>query len=633
MHTAVTDPLAGVVLDGRYRVDAVLARGGMSTVYYGTDLRLDRTVAIKVMSQELARDPNFVERFGREARAAAGLAHANVVAVFDQGSDEGHTFIVMELVRGHTLRALLRRRGALDPALALTIIESVLGALAAAHRAGLVHRDIKPENVLLAQDGTVKVADFGLVRAVAQATTTSLTGSVLGTVAYVAPESVTRGTTDPRTDVYSAGILLHELLTGAPPYAGDTAISVAYRHVHDDVPPPSRAVPGLPEKLDALVLHATRREPGARPVDAGAFLAEVRGVRQDLGLAVVPVPLVEDRPDEPQDRTAALPSTRTPAVPQLRLPPDEPDASPPAPAPDPQRRRRRRRTMLASLAVLLLVLAVAGAGWWFGDGRYTRVPDLARLSVRDATRTAQAHHLSLHVLGKRRHSENVPAGAIVSADPAQGSKVPRGTTVDVRLSSGPERFRIPQRLVGADKAAAAAVLHRLPLDVTYSPAYSDSVPAGHVVSFSPEPGTPLRRGQSVTVMISRGPKPFPVPQVTGSSADDAQATLSQAGLTVHSSEAYSDTVPAGQVISQQPDTGDVRRGDAVTLVVSKGPQLVAVPDVQHKPLRAAERALADAGLTPDVRSLFGAALGLVVQVDPGPGTMVPHGSTVHLTVV
>lgn len=281
--------MIGTVLEGRYRIEDLLAHGGMSTVYSGTDLRLDRTVAIKVMASGLAQNPDFVARFGREARAAARLSHVNVVGVHDQGTDAGCVFLVMELVRGRTLRDLLREHGRLSPDLAVAIAEPMLAALAAAHRAGLVHRDIKPENVLLADDGLVKVADFGLALATSEVTATVESGVVMGTVAYVAPEQVTRGRTDSRTDVYSAGIVLFEMLTGASPYAGD-GVSIAYRHVHEDVPAPSTREPSLPAELDQLVVRATRRRADERPVDAAAFLAALHLVGAALGLRRVPIP-------------------------------------------------------------------------------------------------------------------------------------------------------------------------------------------------------------------------------------------------------------------------------------------------------------------------------------------------------
>ncbi|MFB9570602.1 protein kinase, partial [Saccharopolyspora hordei] len=318
------------MLERRYRVDALLARGGMSTVYRGLDTRLDRPVAIKVMDEQYSGDRSFVQRFEREARAAAKLHHPDIVAVYDQGVDHGsdgdHVFLVMQLVEGCTLRDLIVDRGGQLPLpMALSVIEPVLSALDAAHRAEMVHRDVKPENVLIGSDGSVKVADFGLVRAAAEAGTTS--GSViLGTVAYLSPEQVTTGAADARTDVYAAGIVLYEMLTGRPPYVGDTALSVAYRHVNDDVPPPSELVPDLPPAIDELVVRATRRDPAQRPQSAEAFLTEVRKAREELGISLVPVPAPESA-----ERTAQIPAiTDDPPTAQIPAVQDAPPPPPPA---------------------------------------------------------------------------------------------------------------------------------------------------------------------------------------------------------------------------------------------------------------------------------------------------------------
>ncbi|MGZ4522469.1 MAG: protein kinase domain-containing protein, partial [Mycobacteriaceae bacterium] len=281
--------MLGVLLDGRYRIDSIIAHGGMSTVYRGIDLRLDRPIAIKVMDPRFANDPAFLSRFELEARSVARLSHAGLVAVYDQGSDDGHVFLVMDLIEGGTLRDLLRERGALSVPVAFSVLEPVLAALATAHRAGLVHRDVKPENILIAHDGAVKIADFGLVRALAEAGVTA--GSmILGTAAYLSPEQVSAGSSDARSDVYSAGVLLYEMLTGAPPYSGDTALAVAYQHVNTDTTAPSRHVPNLPPELDDLVLRATRRDPGARFRDAGEMLAEVQELRRWLQVVPVRVP-------------------------------------------------------------------------------------------------------------------------------------------------------------------------------------------------------------------------------------------------------------------------------------------------------------------------------------------------------
>ena len=395
----MTDPVVGLVLEGRYRLEERVARGGMSTVYSATDLRLHKTVAVKVMAEHLAHDPTFVDRFTREARAAAMLSHPNVVGVSDQGSDQGLVFLVMELVRGRTLRDLLTARGRLTVAEAFAVLEPVLSGLTAAHRAGIVHRDIKPENVLIGIDGVVKVADFGLARAVVGTGQTSQTGGVLiGTVAYLSPEQLERGRADARSDIYAAGIVLYEMLTGHPPYGGDTPLAVAYQHVHHDVPAPSTEVPGLPWAVDELVARGTRRDPAGRPIDAGAFLAELSDVRKDLGIEPVPVPTGRStagpgtlrptnrptRPRHPSDPGTAVMgpqrSARTSTMPGMGAGPTT-DVRGRRPGverarPGVPQHIRRRRARLAVALVMLLAITIGAIGWWLGSGRWTDVPDL-----------------------------------------------------------------------------------------------------------------------------------------------------------------------------------------------------------------------------------------------------------------
>src|SRR6516225_2272621 len=287
MDTTVARPPIGQLLDGRYRVESLIARGGMATVYLGTDTRLERTVALKIMHAELASDEDFVRRFVAEARSVARLSHPNVVTVYDQGADGPTLYLAMEYVPGRTLRGLLHERTALRPREALDIIEGVLSGLAAAHAAGIAHRDVKPENVLLGNAQAVKVADFGLARLLSDVSHTK-SGLLIGTAAYLAPEQVSGGRADFRTDVYAAGIMLFELLTGRQPYTGDTPLTVAHRHVDEVVPPPSSLVPGLPPALDLLVARATSRDPELRPADAGQFLYAITGARNGLPLDVPP---------------------------------------------------------------------------------------------------------------------------------------------------------------------------------------------------------------------------------------------------------------------------------------------------------------------------------------------------------
>jgi serine/threonine-protein kinase len=581
----MADPLVGTVLDGRYRVDRMLARGGMSTVYVGTDLRLDRPVAVKVMAPALAHDPSFTDRFVREARTAARLSHPNAVAVFDQGAQDTPAgrvvFLVMELVQGSTLRDVLRQRGRLRPDEAVSLLEPVLAALAAAHRAGLVHRDVKPENVLVAGDGTVKVADFGLARAVAAPSSSTQAGVVLGTVAYVAPEQVTRGAADPRTDVYSAGVMLFELLTGSPPYAGDSAIAVAYRHVHDDVPPPSSRAPGIAPALDELVQRATRREPGARPPDAGALFAELTMVRADLGLRRVPprevAPDVPTVPTHPQPWAGPATGMLLPGAPPGRnttaLPRYGPGVFVPlertAPGSAPSRlgatavdwptehRSRRSRAWLVVLLVLALTLGVGGAAWWFGSGRFVVVPPLAGLTRQGATARVVAADLTATF--RIEANETVANGRVIRSDPATGGRVLRGRTVVVVLSSGPPMVAVPT-VVGRPRADAEAELTRAGLAAEVVERPNDEVERGRVVSQEPDGGA-LRRGATVQLVVSTGSDELVVPDVRGMSVDSARRRLEEAGFKVRVR-----ALPIGNVIAQQPGPGTERKPGATVTI-------------------------------------------------------------------
>ena len=406
---AASDPLTGRVLDNRYRIGVRIARGGMASVYEATDLRLDRTVAVKVMHPGLGDDDEFAARFVREARSAARLSHPNVVAVYDQGDDDGTVFLAMELVDGHTLRDVIRKESPMSPARALALFEPMLSALAAAHRAGLIHRDVKPENVLIADDGRVKVADFGLAKAVSTDTQHTATGGVLiGTVSYLAPELVVDGRADARADVYAAGVVLFELLTGVKPHEGESPIQVAYKHVHEDVPPPSSLAPGIPAYVDALVARATARDRELRPADAVVLLHQVHRVshaltegvlddpeltadltplRMQLDQVEPPSPSSGDTASDPFDSgefaalmapavIASSPDLTTRIPTDARLPVTPPPAPPRGKGP---RRPRRSRRGLALLLVAVLLASAAGVGaWWFGYGRYTTTPGVHR---------------------------------------------------------------------------------------------------------------------------------------------------------------------------------------------------------------------------------------------------------------
>jgi len=668
----VTDPVVGLVLEGRYHLEERLARGGMSTVYAATDLRLHRTVAVKVMAEHLAHDPAFVDRFTREARATAMLSHVNVVSVSDQGSDQGLVYLVMELVRGRTLRDLLQARGRLTVGEAFAVLEPVLAGLTAAHRAGIAHRDVKPENVLISTDGQVKVADFGLARAVAGTGQTSHTGGVLiGTVAYLSPEQLERGRSDARSDVYAAGVMLYELLTGHPPYAGDTPLAVAYQHVHHDVPAPSAEVSSVPWQVDELVTRTTRRDPAARPLDAGAFLAELTDLRTDLGLARVPVPT--GRPAE--NPTATLRPTNRPTAPRPRQhsSPGPRDGDPrtevlggiragrdagrgttvlpgmgtgptthvggarPATGPRPPAVRpgvpahiRRRRARFALALVLLLAITIGAIGWWLGSGRWTDVPELTGQDQDTAVGMLQEAGLD-PVFGEEQFSEDVAAGVVISTDPDAGEAI-RNSDVELVVSKGAERFPVDPALVSQPLEAVQTAFAALPVTLATREDFSDDVPAGSVIAFEPGAGTELKRGDTVTAVVSSGRAPVDVPNVVGQSPDAAQDTLEQLGFTVSRDEGRSVEVATGAVLAVSPGPGDGAQpyGSGVTITVSIGVPQVTVPDVRGKSATEATTLLEQAGL--QVRTETFIAGDRVFNQSPKAGETVDQGSTIRILI-
>jgi beta-lactam-binding protein with PASTA domain/predicted Ser/Thr protein kinase len=645
--TTVSDPLVGRLLDGRYQVESRLARGGMATVYEALDTRLDRTIALKVMHPGLAEDRDFVARFIREAKSAARLSHPNVVAVYDQGTDDGHVFLAMEYVRGRTLRDLLRERDRLTPREAFTILEPVLAALAAAHRAGLIHRDVKPENVLLADDGRIKVADFGLARAVSGNTTTSTVGLVMGTVAYLSPEQVERGVADPRSDVYAAGILLFEMLTGSKPFAGDTPIQVAYQHVHNDVPAPSTRRGGLPAAVDGLVGRATRRDPDGRPADASAFLAELSKMRRALtdaeldtgggrrGLLGNPFRSAAVVPAAGDEQTLVVNGTgargsgddeRTAVVP---LPASDGDGYP-APAAPTAFARRRRGSLALALVVAVALLASVGA-WWLGSGRYTSTPSLLEMDRTAAVAAAKKAGLDLR-FGATQFSETVPAGRVVDTDPDPGKRIRRDGTITAFLSKGPERYGVP-KLAGQTREQAERTLKATNLTLgEVREEFHLRVAKGRVIRSEPEPGSRLRRDTAVAIVISKGPEPVQIPDVVDKLFDEAVKILKDRGLLLSKAEAFHDTVKKGRVIRTEPAVGTtVGKGSTIRVVVSKGPELIKVPRVVGMRENQAKRVLERAGFTVRVLSLPGGGRRVLAQ-NPSADSEAPKGSTVTISV-
>lgn len=682
MQENVSDRLVGTLVDNRYAVQSKLARGGMSTVYLATDQRLERDVALKVLHPHLATDDNFLGRLGREAKSAARLSHAHVVGVLDQGYDGQTAYLVMEYIKGHTLRDVINSKGALPPRLALALIDPVVEGLGAAHAAGLIHRDVKPENVLIADDGRIKIGDFGLARAV---TTSTSTGALIGTVAYLSPELVLGKQADARSDIYSVGIMLYEMITGQQPFDGEVPIQVAYQHVNGTVGPPSDLVPGLAGEVDELVQWCTANDPENRPVDGNALLQELRHIRTNLtdseldlhppaALAAGPQQPTEViarlsnptavmspfSPPPPQHRPEEHATTVFPATPHQQPSPTDGQSFPPAPAPLSKRAQRkaekedekarsraaatpvrslregnpRRRGALWAVIIVIAALLATGAGWFFGMGPGSpgTVPRVANMTV------AQAQQLlgdaGFQSRTKDVFDDDVPSGLVVGSQPEAGAEIRKFQPVALFVSKGPQLFELP-KLTGKTLDQAKDELNHAEMALgNITEQFDESVAAGVVLAQDPASGTPARHGTPVNLTVSKGPQPIAVPAVVGQDQDDAVKAIEAAGLkAVVAPETVNDkTVPKGAVASQSPSSGTLTKGGTVTLTVSKGPKLVKVPSYIGKQASEARRELEKLGFEVRVNNILGGFFGTVRDQDPV-NKEVPEGSVITLTVV
>jgi serine/threonine-protein kinase len=591
MDTTLARAPVGQLLDGRYRVEAHLAHGGMATVYLGTDTRLDRTVALKIMHAELANDEDFVRRFVAEARSVARLSHPNVVAVYDQGADGRTLYLAMEYVPGRTLRDLLTERGALRPRETLDITERVLAGLAAAHAAGIAHRDVKPENVLLGEPHSVKVADFGLARLLSDATHTK-SGLLIGTAAYLAPEQVAGGRADFRTDVYATGIMLFELLTGQQPYTGDTPLTVAYRHVNEVVPAPSSLVPGLPPALDSLVALATSRDPELRPPDAGQFLRAITAARHGLPL------------DVPPPASPAMPGTALGALPGIAPGASSADTAPPRTVVAPAWPAPHADAWPGSPSDAWPGAQSAGAAGGWPEAPGSGWPDqpqdgnaldlIPGMAAAPATQSYGAPGTgSERIAGPNRPGANKTL-IVSTSDAPYGGAAPAG-------ESWLQRLLFSRRL--AYMAAALAVL----------------VVFGLL-------GWWLFEGRYTIV-----------PSVTGVSAATAQADLRNVGLTPGTTTTVLDNhVAKGMVIRTIPPNGSrIARGGQVSLIVSAGPHMISMPQVTGLKLTDAQAAIKHAGLVPGKVTTVTSttiAAGIVISTDPSAGTSWPQPKPVAIAL-
>ena len=656
----MTDPLLGRLIDGRYEVRARVAAGGMATVYVAFDKRLERDVALKVMHQHLASDASeadFVAHFRREAKSAARLTHPGMVRVYDQGVDGHLSYLTMEYVPGQNLRQRLTREGTFSVGTAFSIIESVLEALAAAHRQGLVHRDVKPENVLLDEADEPKLTDFGLARAVTEVTSTA-SGMLLGTVAYLAPELVADGDADARADVYSCGILLYELVTGRQPYTAETALGVASRHIHEDMPAPSAVVPWLPVEFDQLVAAMTARDPQLRPADAAEALALVRSTRgfiDDPTLDRRAEPPANPTPQSPADADTTVideaPAGSTIALPiglggnqalvtgvELDIPEDDPDAI------EPTKPHRRAVWWISAIVATLVVLGGLGL-WWYnsiGPGAYTTVPSIQSQDADRAELTLESQGFIVN--REEQYDDIIADGIAIGTKPSEQSRILNGSDVTLIVSKGARQEEVPH-LIGSTEEDAIAELDRIGFRVgTSALEYDDSVPRGEVMGSTPEPGSIERHDAEVVLEVSNGPAPFEMPDLFGVAESDAQTALKEHALDVTVEYERTRDVSEGQVFRQSLGAGEEgSRTQAVTITVSEGLPLVTVPDFRFNEedgsfhtVSDARQQLQDLGLDVDLEAdnmWPWTQPNHVVDQSPAPGTQVEVGSTVTLRYV
>jgi len=621
--------MIGRLVDGRYQVRSRIARGGMATVYLATDLRLERRVAIKIMHGHLADDNTFKTRFVQEARSAARLAHPNVVNVFDQGQDADMAYLVMEYLPGITLRDLLKDYKRLTPEQTVDILDAVLAGLAAAHKAGIVHRDLKPENVLLADDGRIKLGDFGLARAASANTATGQ--ALLGTIAYLSPELVTRGVADARSDIYALGIMAYEMLTGEQPYVGEAPMQIAYQHANESVPAPSTRTPSVPPALDALVLWATSRDPDQRPADARIMLDRLREIEPDLRPArrhtsmhdtlVIGAGAGTDAPTAETRVLAPGGATIATAV-------DEGDDDA-AVLEQSAGRRRNRGYWLLALVLVLTGLSV-GTGWYFGagPGALASIPATAEMLPQNATQALEEAGFAVEPVD--RSDPVVPAGQVIGTDPPAGDLARRGSTVTLLVSTGPQILPVPD-VVGQPEADARAQLTDFTVAEESRTQFSRDVAEGLVLAVLDSDGAPVGAEYpelgALTLLVSVGP----VPPVEGLPVGDAQARLEGAGLTVEFADAqFSDDIPVDVVITAEWLDDPMNPGDVVRLTLSKGPDLVEVPNVvTGQTIAEARTQLEEAGFTvaSNVPGFLEGAVVASVQ-DPAAGESVARGSEI-----
>jgi serine/threonine-protein kinase len=630
--------LTGNLIDGRYQLLRQMDAGGMATIYEAIDTRLDRRVAVKIMHAHLAQDEQFVERFIREAKAAAALSHPNIVAVQDQGWNQSGipaVFIVMELVDGHTLREYLNERGAIAVGDGIKFLLPVLSALGAAHKLGIVHRDVKPENILVSKEGRIKITDFGLAKgAMIGSTMTAESSVILGSVSYLSPEQVSRGIADSRSDVYSAAITAFEIFTGQKPFEGEEPIQIAFMHVNSRVPRMSSLVPEIPEALDDLIFAATSVDPDERPRDCQIFHSQLLAISHALNPAAPQMSLELDIPIAPMREKPKKKSRGKFAQLTERISLTVPTPAAKETTAEVKARRkvskrvRRNRAIAAALAVLLGITT-----WWvlIGPGASVKFPSVVGATTEQATATLTGLGLKTEVI-EERFDEDVAKDRVISTDPFAGDSIALGGTVKLVISKGAERYTIPA-ILSLTPEAAVNLLAKSPLKVgEITEVFNAKVPKGFVISANPAPGTRVKRDTIVDLVVSKGVETFVLTSYLGKNGEEALNELTMAGFNVTATYAYDEKAMPGEVISQNPVAGSaLAKGAAVEIFISKGSAFVYIPNVMRYTQERAVAVLEDLGLKVVVKKVTKSAK-LVIGITPKVNVKVKRGTTVTLTV-
>ena len=630
--------LTGVLIDGRYQLLRQLATGGMASIYEALDTRLDRRVAVKIMHSHLAQDEQFVERFIREAKAAALLAHPNIVSVQDQGWNQSGVpavFLVMEMVEGHTLRDYLNEQGALTIQDGIKFLLPVLSALAAAHAMGIVHRDIKPENILISLEGRIKVADFGLAKGSLLGTTMTVESSVLlGSVSYLSPEQVQRGIADSRSDVYSTAITAFEIFTGQKPFEGEAPIQIAYMHVNNRVPRISTLRPEIPATLDDLIYRASSSDPDDRPRDASEFHKQLAKIAHEIDPAKhqlsleLDIPIAPLRPKQVEKRARSSVKERARAATSI------PEVAKDSTAQIRRKKKLSKRVRRNRYIAVGIAILVGALSWYLliGPGSEVSIPSVVGANEAEATSSLLPLGLT-SIVAERRFSEDLASGKIIQSIPEGGGRVAAGGVVKLIVSKGPERFVIPV-LTHLTPGTAVDILKKTPLTVgTVTQVFDSNIPSGFVISSIPRVGSKVMRSAVVSLIVSKGVETIPTASYIGKSGEQALNELTGAGFKVTSTNAFSESVLIGGVISQDPAGGGaIPKGAAISLVVSKGSEYVFIPNLYSVPEASAVRALQEMDLAVSVKIIGKKSVKSVTNIAPKVGTKVKRGSPVTITV-